>query len=390
MTPTLYTPLQIVLCFNPTDRVGTKVRESIVHGFRGGEDIGGGYLAGGADLGVPVLEFESKPTQRVTEILDRALHSMVVLLVGPNLSEDDSFLDWLSDCGKHIEESSGRHQLLVIYFSDEWLGDRCPGLDCSQALKLHELGEESIRPASAGLMALNESSRILAQGSEAEKDSHLQLFLSHAKMDGQPIARALRDMADNIPGLKSFYDAEEIPPGSRWREILKNGALTSIVVVLRSEIFEDRPWCRQEVAWADEFASPIVVVDLRCRLIHPPSHLGLETAPSARVPDGNFFRIFYLGVREGLRVQLLRRTVHELTRTGALPRQTKVLPRVPSMLALKKASTELATQVSTLNKVIIYPDPPLSEGYYDAATALVESIAPGTRLYTPQSLIAES
>src|SRR5437016_6015068 len=63
-----------------------------------------------------------------------------------------------------------------------------------QLLQVHDLGERAIRPAMLSLRLLHECRVLLASAlpTENDKAGHLRLFISHAKMDGLPLAQALK------------------------------------------------------------------------------------------------------------------------------------------------------------------------------------------------------
>lgn len=77
--------------------------------------------------------------------------------------------------------------------------------------------------------------------------------------------------------------------------------------MLRTEVYEGRYWCKQEVLWADEYATPAVLVEARTGLDHPAGGLPFDRVPSVRIPDGNLLRILFLALREGLRFLLFMR-----------------------------------------------------------------------------------
>jgi len=58
----------------------------------------------------------------------------------------------------------------------------------------------------------------------------------------------------------------------------------------------------------------------------------------------------------------------------------------PSMAALLRACRALTREPGP--RYILYPDPVLGSGVYEAARALVEAEAPDTTLATPNTLIA--
>ena len=65
--------------------------------------------------------------------------------------------------------------------------------------------------------------------------------------------------------------------------------------------YNSHHWCQQEVLWADEYATPAVLVEARTNLNHPAGTLPFDRVPTVRIPDGNLLRILFLALREGLR-----------------------------------------------------------------------------------------
>lgn len=384
-------PLEIIICHHAGDPGCRPFVESLVRCVRGGNDLGGGYLAGGEDLlQVELREFDCLPSPKPAPaaLLDAPLHTLMVVLADDAMAADPQYLTWIAECSRIVDSSAGRHGLLIVPMYER-VGQRIrqqePSLGVFQEVDLASLGEEPIRPGILSIIALHQA-RLLLAGPLSGAPSKLGMFLSHAKMDGQPIARALEGLIGRIPGLSAFYDATHITPGMNWRSVLRASVQDSLLVVFRTDSYETRHWCQQEVAWADEYASLIVVVDLRCRLIHPPSTLSLEGAPTLRIPDGNLLRIAFVSIRESLRALALRRSVEDLFH-GRQGVDVQLLPRRPSMRALMHAARELSTRAGP-HRIIVYPDPSLAFGELEAAEALLSSESMAVELHTPTSLIA--
>ena len=140
-------------------------------------------------------------------------------------------------------------------------------------------------------------------GAEGEK---LNLFISHAKLDGLPLAQSFRNQLGTLQGLlKYFYHAQHVPPRSSWKRILREGVERSVVLVLRTNTYEERPWCVQEMDWAEDFGSPLLMVDARTQLVRAREFLPIGGSPCIHVPDGNLVRVLQSALREALRVRLL-------------------------------------------------------------------------------------
>jgi hypothetical protein len=266
-----------------------------------------------------------------------------------------------------------------------------------QMRSIQAFGERAIRPAMLALLMLHECRLLLSPAAPlptagGQPPGHLRLFISHAKIDGLPLAQALRHQIKSIGWLSSFYDAEDLPAGCNWQHELERGVGSSLIIMLRTEVYDSRYWCQQEVRWADEYATPAVLVDARTGLNHPAGALPFDRVPMVRIPDGNLMRILFVALREGLRFLLFMRQVEEMKRTGELPNQVelRVFSFAPSMPALLRACRSLATATAPpeVPRIILYPDEPLRAGVFEAAQALVAAYAPGARLVTPNTLAA--
>ena len=263
---------------------------------------------------------------------------------------EDELWDWLEECWAHTRSSKKRHLMIVVPM-EERAGDQFsakkPKLKTLQLLPAQLLGERAIRPAMLAIRALHEC-RVLLAGAlpriEGGKPGHLRLFISHAKMDGLPLAHALKHQIKQLGWLHKFYDVDDIPPGSDWEEELEVGVRTSLIVILRTEAYDSRPWCQQEVFWADEYATPAVLVDARTGLNHPAGFLPLDRMPTVRIPDGNLIRILALALREGLRFLYFKRLIEQMKHEGVLPApiELRVFSFQPSMAALIRACRSLA------------------------------------------------
>jgi hypothetical protein len=324
---------------------------------------------------------------------------MIVVLVDSRLlNSEEALWDWLAACWTSVRRSKKRHGMLAVV-PDERTGqaflNKRRGFETLQLLYVHDLGERAMRGTMLALRLLHNCRVLLASALPRDTDyssGRLRLFISHAKVDGLPLAHALRGQIEAVKWLKYFYDVDDLPAGSDWQEELEQGVGSSLIVILRTEGYDGRLWCQQEVLWADEYATPAILVDARTGLQHPAGMLPLDRMPSVRIPDGNLMRILFLALRESLRFLMFMRRVEQMKSAGQLrsAAELRVFSYPPSMSALLRACQSLTGSHAPASTppVILYPDPPLRSGQYEAAQALVSVYAPGAKLLTPQSLVA--
>jgi hypothetical protein len=79
----------------------------------------------------------------------------------------------------------------------------------------------------------------------------VNIFLSHAKVDGTVPARRLRDYIYGQTQLAAFYDENDIAFGSAFARVIGDGLSsqdTAALIAIRSAQYANRPWCRRELS----------------------------------------------------------------------------------------------------------------------------------------------
>ena len=334
--------------------------------------------------------FSTAPPGDATTWLDQTLHSLVVVLLDEKIFQD--LLPWLRATGQHLRQEPGRHALIAVPFNDDlkerWAAEEI--LKRYQVLPWYTLGEEAERADKLALRVLNSMVRLLATAVFRTPEWKLRVFLSHAKVDGLYLAQSVRHFIETQPWLEKFYDAEDIEPGLSWEDQLRHGVGSSIVLVLRTDAYDRRFWCRTEVRWAEHFGVPAVVVDARSGLAFPASDLPFEGSQMVRVPDGNLPRIMFAVLRTALQSMLFQRSVRQLRTEALLPEgneTVRLLPVVPGISAIVRACDDLSDAPNE-PRFVVYPDPPLRNGLLQAAQVMAERV--GARLLTPRQLREEA
>lgn len=376
-----------------------RFRQTIITSFEGG---GTGYLGDADDIGVPVREFDKKPSSKLKAtpgwsqannrspegVAAGGLHTVLVVFATNTLLADNAFMAWIDGLCAVLARRRSEHAVLIIQLDADW--SRTSALlpnAWTSGIELAQLGEYSIRDTVFALMTLNAGLRALTEGS-AFLQPTVKLFVSHAKLDGQPLARAIASWIEAIPDCEGFYDADDIPPGADFAAILEREATSCILIVLRTGVYETREWCVRELTWADQYACPYITVDLRNRLFEAASTLPFHNGPEVRIPDGNLFRVIFAALREGLRARIHVRIVQALIDEAQISRdRAHVLVRRPTSDALFALCNRLDR---SQDHVIVYPDPVLEAAPSAAAQALVAAQSKRFTLTTPQTLAAMS
>jgi hypothetical protein len=77
----------------------------------------------------------------------------------------------------------------------------------------------------------------------------VNVFLSHAKVDGVTPARRLRDYIYSQTQLTAFFDENDIAFGAMFNRIIERSLVadeTAALIAVRSSRYFSRPWCRRE------------------------------------------------------------------------------------------------------------------------------------------------
>jgi hypothetical protein len=406
----LIPPLHLIICRKGDSQPVQGLAEAIQNAFRGnvtGEDS---YLATISDLPVPIRNFSQCPTDFLPDrFLDQALHTLVVLLVDEKMQADKEWSSWIRKCESHVADSTGRHQIVALCMTDqvkksftrvrhqpdERYSEKV-GYDDLQKNNEYAFGEYAERSAWFALYVLQACRHLLARAifrSEVDKEKlKLKLFISHAKKDSLPLAHSLRSALKQKEYFSTWYDATDLDGVDDWRQAIKDGVNNSVVIVLRTEKYDTRPWCRQEFVWADQCAVPIVCVEARNSLEYAADILAASRVPTVRIPDGNLFRILFLVLKESLRILQLERRLRRLTVTHAGMGRAKerlLIPYTPNLRNLTYAAKVIAERRGENQagyNVILYADPPLTPELYQASKSYIEDQCGMTYLLTPTLL----
>ena len=329
--------------------------------------------------------------------LNNALHTLVVLVVTLALCDDDAAVAQLDLIAQAVQNSEPRHDLVVLGTSEETLTRfrthaNANALKTPQGWSLERLGEYALRPGHTAIMVLNKAHYLLNRGLSGRANGKARFFVSHAKLDGLPLAHSLLHTIKQFPWLSQFYDAEDIQSGDDFKQVLRSGVLESVLLVLRTDIYDLREWCRQEVMWAEAHDRPVLLVDARTELLCRGSVLGFTGVPTVRIPDGNLVRVLVEALREWVRIGVLRRRFAEVASVASiLAAETELLSRPPSLTSLVEAIERLKSK-SLPNSAaarVVHAEPPLESNHLTAAQTLIRSAFPGGAVLSFKTFLAQ-
>ena len=348
------TPLQVIVIRDPNNHRTNVYVDTLRLAFEGSAaatESPSAYLDDAVDLGIRVLEpLESIKTQEAERLVGGAQHTVVVSI------------GRLLDRVALFEKLVGDENIVWTPTPLERSNEEVQGEKPSDGV------EQTLAPVVTALRTMQLSRQILAHSIDdrATAESSLNLFISHAKIDGMAIAQSLIGILRQLQVLDNekcnftyFYDFEHIQPGAVWQKVLAAKATQSVLIALRTEAYESRYWCQREYLLAEQNGMPILVVDLRKNQYHGSALLPFDSAPTVRVYDGNLIRVILHATAAHLRALRMR---------SQTTSEVKVLPHRPSVYSLE--GTINSATLGNLSKVA-YPGPKLPEDYRRAVEPIL-------------------
>ncbi len=183
----------------------------------------------------------------------------------------------------------------------------------------------------------------------------VQVFLSHAKVDGEIFSTRLRDWLRSNSGLDSFFDASDIPPGTDFEKIIIDNVQNSAFLAIQTDVYSSRVWCRRELLLAKKYQVPILIIN------------ALEKGEARSFPySGNSPTMRWTGdmapiVEKLLLEVLLYRYFYGLAeslshlRAELTSDRCWIFPRPPELLTLQQVLSADHPKAT-----ILYPDPALT------------------------------
>lgn len=343
MEPNMRAPLLIHLMFHPASVQARTLATKLHEGLNNDPALPG--------LRVPTVLLAENGTGQPPEDhdLNEAEKSVVVLLADDDMVVQDEegrnrwgefAVDLAGRC------ADGRHRFLPVQLSDSaWpLHSQLNGMNFIRAA---EKGEFE-RDARIERRLVIELCRFLLEKEQGEK-APIKVFLSHAKHDIKTEPNLFEALVTHLKAtqpVEAWVDSAQIIAGTSFAQAIEDGVRNSAVLVLETNSYSSRPWCRREVLFAKQHGRPVVVID------------GLQGLDLRSFPYGGNVPVVAWNNGGAARAVdlLLKEQLRQLHVTKLLERQKSdkdhVLPVPP----------ELATIVRVpRDQTILYPDPPLGD-----------------------------
>jgi hypothetical protein len=326
--------------------------------------------------------------------LDAAESTAVIVLIDTSIRADSAWRDCVRDIESRIAATGKRHLFLPVACEDKVLSV----VDKTNCIRLFNFGLTDRADRLVSALTHELARLLLAKGADVKTDDFgtleksyapVKLFISHSKHGGEGtlIATELRDYARQHLPVATFFDSNDINAGSDFVKEIKANVADSAMVVVQTDTYSDREWCRKEVLSAKQYGCPVLVINAvtvgEDRLF---PYIG--NAPSIRWPFDSPRRCeaaIDAALREVLRNVHFLEHVKALKKAGFLPDTCVQIGTAPEILTygnLLRAKKCDRTKPS----VLLYPDPPLG----DEEIEILEDINPlHLSFTTPTAIVAQ-
>jgi hypothetical protein len=299
--------------------------------------------------------------------LDEAEHSVVIVFADDHMlieptdgGTSRTWPEFVADLWQRCQ--SGRHRFIPVQVTKAaWpLDERLRTTNFVRAVQ----EPDSERAAWLARVVVVELCCFLA-GEERGQKLPVELFLSHAKQDIETAPAVFKEIVAHLEAtqpVKAWIDSAKIEAGSNFAEKIEQGVRDSIVLVLATDSYGARPWCRKELLLAKRYQRPFVIIEA-LEDLDPRSFPYAGNAPRLRWSAGSARRAVDLVLKETLRHLHVRRVLERQRQDGDVILTAP--PELATIIRLPKDSS------------VLYPDPPLGDEES-------EELAPlGLRIETP-------
>jgi len=227
-----------------------------------------------------------------------------------------------------------------------------PSIRNLNAIRAFEFGSNKIEKIK--FLIIYKIALIINNINEGESRLSIKLFLSYAKNDGRHIAIRIRRYIDDNTTLTRFLDENDIPSGIDFMQVIEEQIIDSVLLVILSDSYSSRNYCRQEVLLAKRHHRIIIVLDALAQG-EERSFPYLGNVKTIRYKQRiNYYNLFFTILSEFSRRVYYQLSAEFLIRFTSQGKKKYELDSYPPELL------SVFHDGKSANRTIIYPDPPLS------------------------------
>lgn len=355
-----------------------------------------------SQIGIPVYyRSESYRNDRPKPIdFDLADRNVIILLASSHMKLDEEFIKFVEDQYEAGVGCGTPFLLLPVAFRRSALNisDKLSHLNFARYYEYpSEVAEDHLEfrlfhelvRFIYGRKAVSDLNTEENRAEEQKLGKPVKIFISHTKDvnqqgGGEAVAKIFKTVSLSELGLNAFFDVLHIPVGQDFAQSIEESIEDSAVLVIHSDRYSSREWCKREVIMAKQKMLPMVVVNV-FKKGEERSFPYMSNVPNFHWIADSYEDIPVLAMRMMLLVmkEVLRFKYQEIYLDALLDGSQKVsekvimkLPFSPELLSL------LNTERVKDKNIVVYPDPPLGE----EETKLLLQMRPGLSFLTPSQL----
>ncbi|MNB95217.1 TIR domain protein [compost metagenome] len=295
--------------------------------------------------------------------ISKSEHTAIVLLVNDEMVIDDTWKEYINEIADKIQNSKSIIYPVALTENSFNVSSK---LSPKNFIRLFA-EKEPLRYLQSRLThelcrLLFDRERIndISDNVALQSPPPLKLFISHAKEDGVEIAKQLSDFIQSSTPLKTFFDANDIAIGYDFPQEIEANIQNSVLLVIHSDKYSSREWCRKEVIIAKKYNRPIIVINFfdegEDRSF--PYMANLKNIRIKNISDNmlqEFARILHVTLKETLRFKYHQLYIQYLALKYKLDiSENAIMSYPPELLSL-------VFMKDIKHNLTVYPDPPLGD-----------------------------
>lgn len=368
------------------------------------------------DMGIPIEmgTFDKTGVSKNISADEEAYQYLVsIIFIDNRVFDDDS---WEALEAFIPEKATARHHQIITVAFDPGVLQLTGKLTSRQCIRLFEVEEAARQKYFLSIHIAHQLIRLLdnkiCHDEKGQKLSSIrqpvQVFLSHAKKDGEPIAKRLREHVHEYFGMDTFFDANNIPVGSYFEEVLNDQVQQSIFLAIQTDEFSQSEWCTHELEWAKKNRRPIVILDLlqngetrsypyigNVTTIRSTTENLIEELKGdniKHITDLLFDKLVLQVLQEGLRLRYHEALVSYLkAQSSDELKGVEISPYPPELLTLVHLNEAIVgLPLENLPQKIIYPNPPIGYREEEIIESIKQKLGLHYEFITPTLLLLSS
>ncbi len=364
----LKTPLNIYVIWHPKFEGGYDYAKQLYADFT--RDVSEPLSRG---LGIPVY-FKSKEMNNISDIdYTSSNNTLIIIFVDSHMVVDIEWHSYISTISSQCEILD--KCILLPVAINRAAFNISEKIEKINFIRLYELKKYEQKRSYLTFRIAHELCRLLYGLERTSKvidnpvsPAPVNLFISHAKEDGVEIAKALNDHIQGDTPLKTFFDANDISAGYDFSSEIEANIENSVLLVIHSDKYSSREWCRREIILAKKYNRPIIVVNT-LDSGEDRSFPYMSNVKTIRASNPiNRERLITETLIETLRFKYQELFINYLVSKFNIDVNREFIlsypPELLSLIFLKDMN----------NDIIVYPEPPLSEEEIDILQRLNENM----------------